>query len=235
MRIQKYLAAHLSIGRRTAEAYIQEGRVFKNGIKARLGESMDEYKDIIELDGNTVKGNEEKMYIAFHKPKGVVTTKKDTHGRKTVMDMLPREYKIAVPVGRLDKDSEGLLFLSNDGEFVQQLTHPRFGCTKTYMVKTQGHWKKEEIKKCQSGLKIEGEFLQPMDVSIFLETDEASVLIFVLKEGKNRQIRRVCDSFGHRVISLKRIGVGDITLQGIAAGEYRTLRKKEVELFMNDV
>ena len=225
-RIQKIIANRSSISRRKAEDLIRDGKVFVNDVKAELGQKAS-FNDKIEVDGKLLK-SQKKFYIALHKPEGYVSTTEDTHGRKTVLDLLPEELQGVKPAGRLDLDSEGLIILSNDGEFIQKLTHPKYESTKEYIVKIIKDPTKETLEKLTSGtLELDGYTLNPMPYTLI----DKNTLKITLSEGRKRQIREVFKLLGHHVVYLRRLRVGSIELGSLKKGEYRHLTKEEVLSF----
>ncbi|MCL2499949.1 MAG: rRNA pseudouridine synthase [Defluviitaleaceae bacterium] len=232
IRLQKILAAVAS--RRKAEAYIAEGRVTVNGVTAAVGAKADPDKDEILLDGQTVRPQEEMIYIMLHKPEGVVTTANDPQGRQTVFDLLPEEVRKSrlFSVGRLDYDSSGLLLLTNDGEFAQQLTHPSREVKKTYIARVNGTPDNASLSAFRSGLDIEGKKTAPCEITVTKKGPNAQIRI-TIHEGRNRQVRKMCEKIGHPVLSLKRVAVGGINLGGLPKGGWRYLASREVTRFIS--
>lgn len=232
IRLQKYLAMQTGLSRRKADELVERGLVLVNGKKAVPGQKIDPDKDdIVMKDQEITPSKRELVYLAMNKPAGVLCTREDTHGRKTIIDLLDAKYKHLYPIGRLDKDSEGLILLTNDGDFAHKISHPSFVCPKKYLVKSKGLWSKEQLEKLQKKMNIDGESYQAVDVEHLLQTPDASHDIFTLREGKKRQIRIICEHFGHPVISLKRIAIGKITLNDLKKGSYRPLTPPEIASF----
>lgn len=228
IRLQKWLSQSGIASRRKAEELILSGLVSVNGkIVTTLGARADTTKDIVSVQGNPCTIVQEKKYIALHKPEGVITSVSDPHGRKTVMYYIPQEWS-CFPVGRLDYDTSGLLILTNDGDFAQMLSHPKNEITKTYIAKLKGLPGKESLEGFRRGLIIEGKRTAPAEIEIIKKEPNAKVRIR-LHEGRNRQVRKMCEAIGFPVLSLKRVQVGGIKLGALARGEWRYLTRGEVE------
>ncbi len=230
IRLQKRIADSGYCSRRAAEALMEEGKVSVNGkVVTKMGSKVTE-DDVIEVRGKKLKFSSEKITIALHKPADVITSKSDPHHKNTVMGLLPPEYQHLKPVGRLDKDSEGLLLLSSDGELIQRLTHPKFGHEKVYEVLVKGFVKENELRVLETGkLKLDDKLLQPMYYKVLNSKDRKTWLELRLKEGRNRQIRRVLDALGFPVVYLKRISIGKLRLGDIPKGAYRVLGPSDLE------
>lgn len=220
VRLQKYLAEAGIASRRKAEELIQQGKIrVNNQVIKELGTKIEPNKDKVEYEGKIVKIKKEKIYILLNKPIGYVTTAKDQFNRDSVLDLVKVKQRI-VPVGRLDMYTSGALILTNDGEFVYQVTHPKHEIEKTYTVTIKGIVKKEEIENLKQGVKIEDYITRPAKVKI-LKIDEEkkqSRLEITIHEGKNRQVRKMCEAIGHNVLALHRskiagIGVKDLPLR----------------------
>lgn len=234
MRLAKYLAMHTGLSRRAAEVLIDEGRVLVNGkVIMEQGTKVDPDQDSIELAGEKIRQEQRKVYyFAMNKPRGVLCTRLDTHNRKTLMEFLADEHQQVYPVGRLDGDSEGLILLTNDGDFALKATHPKFACEKVYLVQTRGHWNDADLKQLESKMHIAGENYRAIEVEKLLHTPHSSYHVMRLREGKKRQIRNICQHFNHPVISLKRIQIGPVKLSGLKPGEYRDLESEEIASFL---
>ena len=230
-RLQKYLAEGGIASRRKCEEYILQGKVQVNGkIVSELGIKINPEKDIIKFEGKEVKNVTQLVYILLNKPIGYVTTADDQFGRETVLDLVKVKERI-VPVGRLDMYTSGALILTNDGDFVYKVTHPKHEITKTYTVTVKGIIKNEEVEQLRKGVKIDDYTTRPAKVKI-LKTDEEkdiSRLEITIHEGKNRQVRRMCESVGRRVIALHRSKIGNIGVKDIELGKWRYLKDFEVK------
>ena len=236
MRLQKYMAECGVASRRKCEEYIQNGNVKVNGvIETTLGTKINVEKDIVEVFDKVI-GKENKVYILLNKPVGYVTTVNDEKGRSTVMELVKDVKEKVVPVGRLDMYTSGLLLLSNDGEFIYKVTHPKHETTKTYVVKTRGIPTEKDIEKLKTGVVIDGYTTSPAKVEILLKDkkNDISRIWIQIHEGRNRQVRKMCEAVGLSVIALKREGVGSLTCEGLEKGSYRHLTEEEVrEILVN--
>ena len=230
IRLQKYMATSGIASRRKCEEYILQGKVKVNGkIITELGTKVIPSKDKIEFDGKTLEIQEKNIYILLNKPIGYVTTTRDQFGRDDVLDLVKTKERI-VPVGRLDMYTSGALILTNDGDFVYKVTHPKHEINKTYTVTLKGIIKKEEVLKLQKGVDIGDYITKPAKVKI-LKTDEEkqiSRLEIVIHEGKNRQVRRMCEAVGRKVLALHRTKIGEISVKDIELGKWRYLKKEEI-------
>lgn len=230
-RVQKVMAARGLCSRRAAEAMIRAGRVRVNGRPVGIGDSMDPLKDDLSVDGETVKSDKHaaKLYLMLNKPRGYLTTAKDERGRKTVMELLEGIDERVYPVGRLDKDSEGLLLLTNDGDFANKITHPGSGVAKLYRATVRPRASERQIEKLASGVTLDdGSRTMPASVRVVAEDEARSVLEISIREGKNRQIRRMCDAVGLSVARLRRNAVGPLKLGMLKPGAWRELTPMEV-------
>ena len=230
-RLQKYLAECGIASRRKCEEYITQGKVQVNGKTiTELGVKVNPEKDKITFEGKNVKQEERKVYILLNKPIGYVTTSDEQFGRDKVLDLVKVRERI-VPVGRLDMYTSGALILTNDGDFVYKVTHPKHEITKTYTVTVKGIIKNEEVEQLRKGVKIDDYTTRPAKVKI-LKTDEEkdiSRLEITIHEGKNRQVRKMCESVGRRVIALHRSKIGNIGVKDIEIGKWRYLKDFEVK------
>lgn len=227
MRINRYLAQCGVAGRRACDKIVAEGRVTVNGRLADLGCEVEE-GDIVKVDGKTVTVKKQEYYL-LHKPKGYLSTVSDDKGRKTVMDILGSGVGRVYPVGRLDYDSEGLLILTTDGDLAQHLTHPSNEVPKTYMVKVEGRLTEADLNPIRSGIEIEGGYVTKKCRAHIIETNkEFTKVEMVLREGKNREIRKMFAAIGREVILLKRTKVGELSLRGLERGAFRKLTPAEV-------
>ncbi len=231
MRINKYLASTGIASRRKAEAYVLAGRVSVNG-KVIDSLAFDvEKKDVVMVDGKPV-AEKQLVYIMLHKPKGYITSLKDDKGRKTVMDLLPAEYKNLKPVGRLDYDTEGLLLLTNDGDLANRLTDPNVEITKTYMVKIEGKISEGQLAVMRAGVVIDGVRLKKCKAKVTEQGENFTKLEVKITEGKNRQIRKMFDAVGVNVSFLKRTAIEELKLGGLTRGKCRELHQNEIEYLL---
>lgn len=232
-RIQKILSNTGIASRRKAEELIMEGRVTVNGMTAALGMKADPLRDHIKLDGRLVAGPESRqvrpVYLLLNKPRGVVTTLRDPEGRPTVKDLLKGIRQKVFPVGRLDFHSEGLLLLTNDGDFGQALLHPSKGIPKTYLVKVKDIIGDEEIGKLRRGVRLEDGMTLPARVRKVSTTGNNSWVEITITEGRNRQVRRMFEAVGHPVLKLKRIALNGLRLGDLKPGEIRPLTAEELK------
>jgi pseudouridine synthase len=236
-RLQKILSSAGVASRRAAETLIVEGRVTVNGdTVTELGTKADPDHDDIRVDGRRIRIDTSRRYILMYKPRGYITSRSDPQQRPTVIDLLAKggvtDY--VYPVGRLDYDSEGLLLLTSDGDLAAKLTHPRHGIAREYQVRVRGVPDRHALERLSRGIVIEGRRTEPARVSIdkVLETDRGTeaVLAFVIHEGRNRQVRNMCDAVGHPVVRLRRVRIGPVTDDRIRPGEFRDLLPGEVAL-----
>lgn len=235
-RLQKILSARGIASRRKAEEYITAGLVKVNGVVAKLGDKADPETDAIEIDGKVAEARAEMFYYVMNKPKGVITTNVARSGGRspasealqkvpTVRDLIPQKFRgLLYPVGRLDKDSSGLLLLTNDGPLAYRLTHPKFEHEKEYEVETRGNITDDALEKMSAGrMSIDGALIKPVRIK------RAGPFRFqiILTEGKNRQIRRMCEKVGFPVVTLKRVRIMNVTDTTLKPGEMRALTEKE--------
>jgi len=229
-RLQKFLARAGVASRRASEQLILEGRVKVNGkIVKELGVKIDPSKDNVRVDGKLCRYKNNYVYLVLNKPKGYVTTVKDPFGRLTVMDLLKGFKHRVFPVGRLDKDTEGLLILTNDGEVTYRLTHPKHEVDKTYLAQVEGHVNESELKKLNKGVMLKDGMTSPSKSRILKFSQKGTLLEIKIHEGRKRQVRRMCLAIGHPVIHLKRIAIGKITLGGLKPGQWRFMTEPEIE------
>ena len=230
MRIQKYIALCGVASRRRAEELIKEGHIQINNITASIGDKIDPEKDVITYMGNEITLVSEKIYIILNKPTGYITSAKDQFGRKTVLDIIETPSPV-YPVGRLDYHTSGLLLLTNDGDLAYMLTHPSYGMEKTYIVRVTGKVSTETINNLQNGVKIDKNYItKKAKVKINSSDNKSTTLELTIKEGKNRQVRKMIEAVGHKVVSLKRIFFAGINLGNLPLGKYRTLNNEEIML-----
>ena len=232
-RLQKILSAHGVASRREAEKMITDGRVLVNGSPATLGQSADPETDRIEIDGIALPENEVRVYIMLNKPRGYITTMKDEHERHSAVELVADCKTRVYPVGRLDMDSEGLLLFTNDGDFAYKAAHPRYEKEKKYTVFVRGN-----VADALSGLKlpmeIDGRTVCARDARIISQNKTGGILEIIIGEGRNRQIRRMCEICGLRVNSLIRTAFGDLRLGNLKQGTWRHLTPEEVESILRD-
>ena len=234
-RLQKYLAEAGIASRRKCEEYIEQGRVKVNNEVAKLGMKINPEVDIVLLDNKKVENKEELVYILLNKPIGYVTTSKDQFSRDSVLDLVKVKQRI-VPVGRLDMYTSGALLLSNDGDFVYKITHPKHEINKTYTVTLKGIVTKEEVEKLEKGVEIEDYITKPAKVRI-LKTDtekDISRLEITIHEGKNRQVRKMCEAVGRKVQALHRSKIGNIDVKDLKIGTWKYLKQEEVKYLLNN-
>ena len=229
VRLQKYMADCGVASRRKSEELIEQGKVKVNGHIAHIGDKTNPKKDLVTVHGKKINKTNEMKYIALYKPRGYITTVTDDRGRKTVMELVKGVKERVYPVGRLDKDSEGLLLLTNDGAFANALMHPSHHFAKVYRVTVRPSVNDEMLLKLRDGVEIDGRMTAPCEVTVVSEEEGRVVLEFVLREGRNRQIRKMCDAVGLTVARLKRISIGSIKLGMLQPGQHRELSENEIK------
>ena len=229
-RLQKWLAAAGIASRRGSEQFLREGRVAVNGKPARLGDSADPSRDVVTLDGEALNP-QAYCYWILHKPRGTVTTARDPEGRPTVLDLLPKGLPRVFPVGRLDRETSGLILLTNDGDLAHRLLHPSRGNTREYRVAVRGEIGVEKLQRLESGIRIGRERTASAQVSgrRYDAERDATRFRLVLREGKKRQIRRSLEILGHPVKRLVRSAIGPLLLQGLPVGRCRVLSAAEIQ------
>lgn len=226
-RLQKYMASAGVASRRAAEKMILEGRVKVNGRVASLGESVG-LDDSVLVDGKPLRPDE-KVYLMLHKPMGYTTTVRDEHAESTVMDLLGGFSTRVFPVGRLDKDTEGLLLFTNDGELTYLLLHPSRHVGKTYLVEVEGQLLPRDVESLQVGIELYDGVTAPATVTSVKHGEKTTVFTLTIYEGRKRQVRRMCGALGRRVVHLKRVAVGELELGSLELGMYRHLTEREVK------
>lgn len=230
IRLQKFMADAGLMSRRAAEAEIEAGRVTVNGHLAFLGMKIDPKSDIIVYKGKKIKYEKrEHIYIMLNKPRGYLSSTSDDRGRKCVTDLLTGISERVYPVGRLDMISEGMLLLTDDGELKNRLTHPRHSIPKIYRVKVAGEVTDDKYAILTSSLEIDGYKIKPVEIEITGSDESGTVMKMTLFEGRNRQIRKMCEAAGLTVKRLSRISIGNLKLDGLGIGKWRLLEDKEVE------
>ncbi len=233
IRLQKYIADSGVTSRRKAEELIRIGRVKVNGdFVTEMGVKVDPGEDTVEVDGITISPESKKFYIMLNKPAGYITTTSDDFGRPTVMELTRDVNARIYPVGRLDYDTQGLLLLSNDGDFANAVMHPSRNLKKTYLVWVKGMITPEAIRRLRSGVDIGDYFTRPAEAELISANERESNIKIIIGEGKKRQVRRMCEAVGYSVMRLKRVEIGGIMLGNLPEGKWRHLRKPEVDLLM---
>ena len=229
VRLQKFLADAGVASRRAGEQFILEGRVEVNGqVVQQLGVKVDPVHDKVRVDGKPVH-TKRKLYIALNKPKGCVCSRKDEFERPTIYELMPKEWNNLYSVGRLDYDTEGLIFLTNDGQFALRLTHPRYEVSKKYLVTVEVRVESEMLEKFVQGVFHEGERLKARKAHLVSSTKSMTVVELELTEGKNREVRRMFESQGATVKRLQRVQIGKIKLGELKLGKWRTLTEPEIK------
>ena len=232
MRLQIYLADAGIASRRKCEQLIEEGRVKLNGAVAEIGMNVSD-GDVVTLDGKRVRANNERVMIAFYKPKNVICSNAEDEDRKKVTDFFKELPYRLYTVGRLDYDSEGLILVTNDGDAANRLMHPRYGLSKTYNVLCSGRFTDAEIHALASGVMLEDGMTAPARVKLLRETDNGNTeLSITIHEGRNRQVRRMVAAVGHDTLRLVRVSIGKLTISGLKSGQWRFLSREETELLL---
>ena len=233
LRLQKYIADSGITSRRKAEEYIRGGRVKVDGrVVTEMGVKINPEVNTVEVDGKPISPEEKKFYIMLNKPAGYITTTSDDFNRPTVMSLTQDVHARIYPVGRLDYDTQGMLIMSNDGNFANTIMHPSNKLKKTYIVWMRGMITPEAIRKLRSGVDIGDYFTRPAEVELLSATERESNIKIIIGEGKKRQVRRMCEAVGFPVIRLKRVEIGGVSLGNLPEGKWRHLRKPEIEQLM---
>ena len=228
-RLQKFLANAGIASRRASETIILEGRVRVNGVAVqKLGGQVDVVHDRVEVDGQRIKPKK-KLYIALHKPPGYICSRKDERDRRVIFDLLPKEWNTLFSAGRLDNESEGLIFITNDGDFCLKVTHPRYQIRKTYLVGVEGEVIPRTLRRFTEGVEDAGEVLKAERARLVSSNHTQSVVELELAEGRNREVRRLFESQGLTVNRLQRIKIGKIRLGELPVGKWRTLTEPEIK------
>lgn len=232
MRLNKFLAGCGVASRRKCDELISEGKVEVNGVKVdSLGLKIDEKKDKVTVEGKAVKLPSSFVYIKLNKPKGYACTASDEKGRKTIYDLVECEERL-FSIGRLDYDTEGLIILTNDGNFANQVAHPRYKMEKEYRVTVEGEIKESELAVMRKGVVVEGQRMPAARVEWLSFENGFTKLSVIIDEGQNRQIRRMFEAIGHQIKLLKRVRIGEVRLGGLKRGEYRDLTEAELNLLV---
>ena len=231
IRLQKIIAESGFCSRRKAEELIAENRVKVNGRPAKVGQKADPNRDRISIDGETLdtRGREKTVYYMLYKPRGYLTAMSDDRGRKCVAELVADIPERVFPVGRLDMNSEGLLLFTNDGDFANSMTHPSHQVPKTYRVTVHSEVTAEQQVRLAEGVELDGVRTNPADVRIVTEEPGRTVILITITEGRNREIRRMCEAVGLEVARLKRIAVGPVRVGMLKPGSYRELTAEELE------
>ncbi len=228
VRLQKYLSECGVASRRKAEDLIAAGKVKVNGKPATIGDKIDPGRDTVVVAGKKVRKSKKNTYIMLHKPRGFITTLSDEMGRKCVAQLIEDVGTRVYPVGRLDRDSEGLLLLTDDGEFANALTHPTHHVPKTYRVTIRPTITEDQITALTTGIEIDGRMTMPSEVRVLEKKEGRVVIEIIIYEGRNRQIRKMCDALGLEVARLKRTQIGSVKLGMLKQGDWRNLTDEEV-------
>jgi 23S rRNA pseudouridine2605 synthase len=229
VRLQKFLAEAGVASRRAAEKLIADGQVEVNGKLVREpGTKVDPSKDLVLVEGTVVRVKR-KLYVLLNKPRDFLCTRSDPEGRRTIMELLPREWSSLYPVGRLDRESEGMILLTNDGDFSLKLTHPRYGVRKRYLATVEGLVHQRTAAKLTAGVEHEGETLKAERVSVLTSNNSRTVLELELGEGRNREVRRMLEAVGFLVVKLQRVQIGKVRLAELPVGKWRTLTDAEIK------
>lgn len=228
IKLQKFLASCGVASRRECERLIADGRVTVNGAIAELGSRIEASTDTIKFEG-TVLSNEQNVYIVLNKPKGVVTSVKDTHERKTVLDLITGIDARIFPIGRLDMDVTGTLLLTNDGELTHRLSHPKFGIDKFYLAWVAGPVGHEALRRLRKGVQLEDGMTAPARANIVKKEGNSTLIRLTIHEGRKRLVKRMCAAVGHPVQDLRRTRIGTIESRGLMPGEWRYLNEDEID------
>ena len=229
MRLQKFIASCGIASRRKSEEIIKQGEIKVNDIViSEMGHIVDPEKDIVTYKGKRITLENKSVYVLLNKPIGYITTVSEQFNRKKVTDLVDLKERL-FPVGRLDYNTSGLLILTNDGELTYRLTHPKHKVEKKYVAKIKGHPSRETINKFENGLKIEDYVTAPAKFKLLKKESNTSIVEIIITEGRNRQIRKMCDEIGHPVIDLERKAIGKITIGNLPLGKWRYLTSEEVD------
>ncbi len=237
IRLQKVLAQAGIASRRAAEIMIEEGRIEVNGkLVTEQGRRVDPERDVIRVDGSRIPPPRRHVYAVLNKPRGVVSTMDDPEGRPTVADHLGKYARERLfHVGRLDTDTEGMLLLTNDGDFAQRMMHPSYELTKTYVAEVEGFVQNATLKRIGKGIKLEDGWVNPDEVKLGIRTEQRTMVTLVIHEGRNRIVRRLFDAVGHPVRTLARTQIGPVRMGQLASGELRDLTRDELGALLDAV
>ena len=232
-RLQKYLAEAGIASRRKAEELILAGQVKVNGkVVTELGTKVNSDRDKVYFQNELVKLKKKKIYILLNKPAGYISATKDQFDNPSVLHLVDNIKERLFPVGRLDKDTTGALLLTNDGDFSYHLTHPKHEVSKTYIAEVAGRPTDEEMRLFMKGVYIDGKKTYPAKIRIVKEMKKNSIVEIIIHEGRNRQVKKMCEEIGHKVVSLQRAAIGGLTVEGLKEGSWRHLTPKEIEKLM---
>ena len=230
VRLQKFLANAGVASRRKAEELITEGKVSVNGkIVTELGTKIETNRDKVMVEDKTVKVETYKRYILLNKPAGYISAAKDQFDNPSVLNLIPNIKERLFPIGRLDKDTTGALLLTNDGDLSYKLTHPKFKVDKTYIAEVSGRPTAEEMNRFMKGLVIDGKKTAPAKIRIVKEKTKTSIVEIIIHEGRNHQVKNMCEAIGHKVINLQRYAIGKLTIENIKEGNYKEYDLKELK------
>lgn len=230
VRLQKFLAEAGIASRRKAEELITEGKVQVNGkVVTELGTKVDDKTDMVVYNGNRISVEEKLVYIMLNKPEGYVCTVKDQFSRPTVLDLIKGVNERIFPVGRLDYDTSGMIILTNDGDLTYKLTHPKHNIEKVYMAKVFGRPDDNDINKFRHGVLIEGQKTEPARLEIIENVGKMCLVKITITEGRNRQVRKMCEAIKHPVYSLQRVSTGTLNLGDLKKGSFRNLTEPEIK------
>lgn len=232
IRLQKFLSECGVASRRKSEELIAQGKVRVNNKPASIGDKIDPKRDSVTVNGKKIVKNKSHTYIMLHKPRGFITTLSDEMGRKCVAQLIENVDTRVYPVGRLDRDSEGLLLLTDDGEFANAMTHPTKHVPKTYRVTVRPSVNEDQLTALATGIEIDGRMTMPSEVRVIQRQEGRVVLEIIIYEGRNRQIRKMCDALGLEVARLKRTQIGSVKLGMLKQGDWRNLTEDEVRKLM---
>ena len=233
-RLQKIISDSGLSSRRKADLLIKQGRVTLNGRQAIVGEKADPFSDHILVDGKDLPKKLSHKVFLLNKPYGFISSCQDNHGRKTILSLIPSHLRLGLhPVGRLDYESRGAILLTNNGDLTLRLTHPRYSHTKTYLVWVKGQPSLSILDNWRRGIFLDGKITMPARIEILDKGNQKTLLKVILKEGRNRQIRRTANLLGHPVLDLQRISISNININGLVEGDWRELQANEWNSFIN--